>query len=413
MRKLIETFWTPVACDVCGAEETGLSTLGTRIGRIIQKHHDYTWRHEDVQCTQCGFVFNRLRPTAEFLRDYYTDCWPIASTSIDIVPDFDVAVRLELLHRWLKPKARVYEIGDKLGEFHTALLKAGYDVAGDDVMAVDTERAEWLDGLFRRGCVAVPPTAMKQAFDAVLAYFVIEHLANPRDWLLSMRGLLTQDGVLVIEVPHLVRHPKEALMHEHFLYLTPESLTALVQEAGYEVVEIRETGASRAFGFSLVARRVEMSPPIALAPLQEQAAELQAAYQRGRALLNHAQDNLATSADLIIQGVDASDTPVRVCFFGANQTASEIATLIGPQLKQKAIKILPYDNSDVKTGTHLEGFEISVKKPDPSEFHPSVLHICVICSRGWTQAIASQIRQFGLPRFILVDGAAGELLPKH
>jgi len=411
MRKLIETTWTPVACDICGADAPELMVLGKRSARIHQKQNDYIWRHQDTQCMCCGFVFNQLRPEAKFLRDYYTDCWPIFSTSIAIEPDFDVALRLNLLRRWLKPRARLYEIGDKLGEFHAALVKAGYEVAGDDVMAEANERSDWLDDLFRRGCVAVPPKAMRGAFDAVLAYFVVEHLANPNDWLRSMRKLLAPEGCLVIEVPHFALHPKNALMHEHFLYLTPESLTALVSEAGYEIMETSDSAASRSFGFSLVARRIETPTPPDFARHPARIAELQTSYMRGREHLDHAMNNLAVSARLIAHEVNEAAVAVRVCFFGSNQTATEIASHLRHLQTGSIVEILPFDNSDAKTGIGLEGFDHLVQKPDPTKFDPTMLHVCVICSRGWTQAIATQIRGFGLPHLVLVDGAGGCLLP--
>src|SRR5687767_3287576 len=128
MRRLIDTTWTTCGCEVCGAGETELRTLGERSGRFAQRQHDYAWRHRDVQCGRCGFVFNALRPAAGFLRDYYADCWPIASSSVTIEPDYSLGTRLELLSRWLKPGAKLYEIGDKLGEFHAALHAAGFNV---------------------------------------------------------------------------------------------------------------------------------------------------------------------------------------------------------------------------------------------------------------------------------------------
>lgn len=410
MRKLIETTWTPVSCDVCG-EGVGLQELmGTREGRIIQRQHDYVWKHEDVQCRNCGFIFNRLRPEPEFLRDYYTDCWPIASTSVAIAPDFDVQTRLETLARWLPKQARIYEIGDKLGEFHSALAAAGYIVSGDDVMAGTEERVQWLDGLFRRGSVAVPPVSMEAAFDAVLAYFVAEHLANPADWLRSIRKLLVPNGILIIEVPHLALHPKEALMHEHFLYLTPEFLAALVAKAGYEVVESRAAGASRAFGFSLVARRVERFAEPQPATLQTASFNLCASYAQGRELLSRATSSLVTSAQLAAKAIEVECLSVHISFFGANQTASEISAHLRPLLKGRAVTVLPFDNSDVKVGTLLEGFETPVSKPVAAKFPSEALHIFIICSRGWTQIIAEQIRNFRLPRTLLINGAAGEIL---
>lgn len=409
MRQVIETNWTPCPCDVCGTEPGALQLLGERSERIAQKNHDYLWRHEDVQCPECGFVFNRLRPEPRFLRAHYSDCWPIASTSVAIAPDYDIALRLEVLRRWLPPKARVYEIGDKLGEFHAALTGAGYEVAGDDVMAEANERAGWLAGLFSREQAAEPPPAMRAAFDAVLAYFVVEHLANPRQWLRSIRSLLRPDGLLVIEVPHFARHPREALMHEHFLYLTPASLGVLLAEAGFEVAASSENGASRAFGFNIAARRVEgrRSPDRGL--LATQAAELRASYRRGREQLDAATGNLAATARLAAEAALAQP-PVRICFFGANQTATEIAAHLRPLLAPGRVPVLAFDNADVKTGTALEGFREPVQKPVASAFDPAMLHVCIISSRGWTEAIAEQIRGFRLPRVVLLDGAGARRL---
>lgn len=410
MRKLIETVWTPVPCDVCGAELDQHEVLGVREGRIIQRQHDYTWKHEDVQCGHCGFVFNRLRPEPEYLRDYYMDCWPIASTSVAIAPDFDVQTRLDTLALWLPAQARIYEIGDKLGEFHSALTAAGYIVSGDDVMAGPQECMQWLDGLFRRGSVAVPPAQMAESFDAVLAYFVVEHLANPVDWLKSMRKLLMPSGMLIIEVPHLALHPKEALMHEHFLYLTPEFLTSLVNKAGYEVVKCQASVASRAFGFSLVARRIENSDSPDSSDFQTTASNLRFSYTLGRELQSREISSLATSAHIAAKAVETESGPVQISFFGSNQTASEIAAHLHRLLNGKLVTVIPYDNSDVKTGTFLEGFENPISKPGVASFSSGTLHIFIICSRGWTEAITEQIRDFGLPRTLLINGAAGEII---
>lgn len=410
MRRLIETTWTPCGCEVCGAGPTGLRTLGERRGRFAQRQHDYAWQHRDVQCDRCGFVFNALRPEAGFLRDYYADCWPIASSSVTIVPDYSLRTRLELLARWLKPGAKLYEIGDKLGEFHAALGAAGFTVVGDDVMAGGSERAGWLDGLFRRGDAAVPPAGMREAFDAVLAYFVVEHLANPQSWLRSIRGCLKDGGLLVIEVPHFASHPKEGLMHEHFLYLTPESLTKLVNHAGYDVVEVQETAASRPFGFALVARRTAVATPIEVAAMPGTAATLSECYRRGRELLDVAEENLSSTARLVAEAVSGAEN-ARVCFFGANQTASEIAAHLRCELGDAPVAMIAYDNSDVKRGVQLPGFTVPVETPTPDAFDFSLLHVCVICSRGWTRQIADQIRAFELPRVVLIDGAAARRLP--
>lgn len=193
MRRLMQSEWLECGCDVCGAGGNECATLGEYNKRVAQRQHDYLWHHRDVQCGRCGFAFNALRPASGFLRNYYADCWPIASSTVEIRPDFSVPVRLELLRRWFEPGAHLYEIGDKLGEFQAALAMAGFVAVGDDVMAVGADRARWLEALFHRNRKVVPPLELREAFDGVLAYFVMEHLANPRSWLEAMRDCL-KDG---------------------------------------------------------------------------------------------------------------------------------------------------------------------------------------------------------------------------
>lgn len=409
MRQLIESEWVACGCEVCGAGTEEVRTVGERSVRVAQRQHDYAWRHRDVQCTRCGFIFNGLRPNAGFLRDYYADCWPISSTSVSITPDFSVQARLEVLSRWIRPGAHLYEIGDKLGEFHAAVTAKGFSVIGDDVMAGSSERADWLDGLFWRDRAPRPPAAMREALDGVLAYYVMEHLANPQPWLRAMRSCLKDGGALVVEVPHFEQHPREGLMHEHFLYFTPESLAALVAAAGFHIVEVQESNASRPFGFGLVARRVEQSATVNAKELLASAAIIRARYNVGRDMLDAAADSLVNAARLAAAAA-LSGGPARVCFFGANQTASEIAAHLRPQFNGVSIPLVAYDNSDAKRGTRLHGFPGRIETPTVDTFDPSLLHVCIVCSRGWTHEIAEQIRSFRLPRVTLIDGANAQLL---
>lgn len=418
MRTLVESKWCRVSCDVCGGRQDEQTLLGESTGRIAQRRQDYVWRHEDVQCNHCGFIFNRIRPAPTFLRDYYADCWPIASDNVVIEPDFDVEARLRVLRRWLRSGARVYEIGDKLGESHSALAEEGYRVMGDDVMAQTVGRNEWLAGLFDPSRKIEPPDALRMNFDAVLAYFVVEHLANPLHWLCCLKDCLKLRGYLVIEVPHFQLHPKEALMHEHFLYLTPAHLSRLVIKAGYDVVEILEDGASRDFGFSLVARRAE-GEVLGSCPEGSTAAAdcLRLSYQRGREAIEATLGNLLHTAQIVAAAIRESlsqGEPVQVCFFGANQTATEIVGHLYAVLADYDAAVAPllriFDNSNVKHGVRFAGFEKAVEKPAADIFQDGVQYLWIICSRGWVQEIAEQIRSFRQARFLILDGSTAKEL---
>lgn len=200
-------------------------------------------------------------------------------------------------------------------------------------------------------------------------------------------------------------------MHEHFLYLTPESLGGLVEMSGFEVAEIQETGGSRPFGFSLVARKTSRHARIGTGSARRSsAATIQASYHRGRELLVAEEKNLMRAAQMAAEAA-FEHPPARVCFFGANQTASEIAAHLRAVASDMPLELVAYDNSDAKQGMTLAGFSSPVQIPTANLFEPHIFHVCVICSRGWTREIAEQICTFRLPGALLIDGSSAQVLP--
>lgn len=85
-------------------------------------------------------------------------------------------------------------------------------------------------------------------FGVVSMFHVLEHLHRPKDVLLSIRYIMEDDGVLVVEVPHA----KDALLSifkcepfqnftlwsEHLVLHTYESLHTLISSSGFEVVKV-------------------------------------------------------------------------------------------------------------------------------------------------------------------------------
>jgi SAM-dependent methyltransferase len=73
------------------------------------------------------------------------------------------------------------------------------------------------------------------AFDAVLCFEVLEHLASPDRALAAIADVLRPGGKLLVTVPHLSRLHEEP--HDYFRY-TGYGLRALTERAGLEVLEI-------------------------------------------------------------------------------------------------------------------------------------------------------------------------------
>lgn len=86
----------------------------------------------------------------------------------------------------------------------------------------------------------------KQKFHVVTLFHVFEHLIEPMEVLKNIHSIMTDDGTIVIEVPHakdfLIEHSKAFREHtfwsEHLFLHTRETLNALLKAAGFEVLSI-------------------------------------------------------------------------------------------------------------------------------------------------------------------------------
>lgn len=82
--------------------------------------------------------------------------------------------------------------------------------------------------------------ARPKSFDLIILSHVLEHIANPTDFLHSVERLLKPDGYLYIEVPG-IENPKIvsrrfAAQLGHLIYFDQRSLLGLVKDCGFTVI---------------------------------------------------------------------------------------------------------------------------------------------------------------------------------
>jgi Methyltransferase domain/C-methyltransferase C-terminal domain len=84
-------------------------------------------------------------------------------------------------------------------------------------------------------------TRTKGKANIVSCRYLLEHCHDPLGSLLSMRQLLSADGVLIIEVPDstkfLAAHDYSFIWEEHISYFVESTLRLLATQAGFEVVD--------------------------------------------------------------------------------------------------------------------------------------------------------------------------------
>jgi 2-polyprenyl-3-methyl-5-hydroxy-6-metoxy-1,4-benzoquinol methylase len=200
---LTELKWENVACDWCGATESGLIFEGS--DRLL--HLPGLFRM--VRCRKCGLI--RQNPRWESLKDYYPEDF------ISYVPLIrEEPSRLRRLDRrygmWKQVRAiekfqrggRLLDVGCGTGVFLEEVLRSGrWQVVGIEptekaaAYARSELQVEIHQGRFSE--VALPDNS----FDVITMWHVLEHLDHPIADLRHVHQLLKENGWLILEIPNV------------------------------------------------------------------------------------------------------------------------------------------------------------------------------------------------------------------
>jgi 2-polyprenyl-3-methyl-5-hydroxy-6-metoxy-1,4-benzoquinol methylase len=87
------------------------------------------------------------------------------------------------------------------------------------------------------------PELFSETFSLVFHSDVLEHAFDPRKFIDEQRTVLKPNGLIIISVPNaqesLEYSDISMAMHQHLQYFTPESLSKLLESAGFRILEIR------------------------------------------------------------------------------------------------------------------------------------------------------------------------------
>jgi hypothetical protein len=174
----------------------------------------------------------------------------------------------ERIERYALPGRRLFEVGSHVGLFLDVAGSRGWRARGIEPSkwAVDVGRETFRVDL-RAGDVDDLDEPAASA-DAVVMLDVIEHLVDPIGALLRLREVVDQAGVLVlstIDVSSVHARARKVrwpwFIRAHLWYFTPTTLRAVLDRAGFEVVEL--VAVPRSFRLSYLARRVGTSMGVA------------------------------------------------------------------------------------------------------------------------------------------------------
>lgn len=141
-----------------------------------------------------------------------------------------------------KPK-RVLEVGCGNGSALKAVQRLwpdaeciGVEPVTSAVKAAQAQGAPVLQGMIGS---SLPAEITAHKFDVIYSIHVIEHTASPREFLRSIKELLTPQGRLIVTCPNARVPNLEMARSDHRFSMTPYHLAALAHQAG--LVPLRST----------------------------------------------------------------------------------------------------------------------------------------------------------------------------
>jgi 2-polyprenyl-3-methyl-5-hydroxy-6-metoxy-1,4-benzoquinol methylase len=151
--------------------------------------------------------------------------------------------RLATINALHPGKGRLLDMGCAAGFFLAEARKDGWSVAGTELSGQMREYAEERLGL---RVVAEVAELGGERFDVVTMWEVIEHLPAPLEALRELHSTLAPGGLVCLSTPNTAhlqaqRQPEdwwEFKPPAHLTYFTPETLSRLVEEAGYAVARL-------------------------------------------------------------------------------------------------------------------------------------------------------------------------------
>jgi SAM-dependent methyltransferase len=209
-----------------------------------------------VRCRGCGLVYTlpRLAPD-QLVQMYQVDYWKSDSAKdfgyTDYLADEELYVktfrmRSALVRKFRPPPAAVLDVGCAAGFALRAFREEGYDPWGIELSAPMAEQAARRVGAERIHAGTLEPGVFGgRRFDVVTLWDVVEHIEDPIEFLRQVRGVLADDGILVLETQNVAswfarlmgvrwQHYK---FEEHLYHFDPRTVQVLLDRAGFELAE--------------------------------------------------------------------------------------------------------------------------------------------------------------------------------
>jgi SAM-dependent methyltransferase len=224
-------------CLLCGAEN----------GRPLLRRP--TPRH--VVCRRCGLVYQNPRPTlkeiaAYYQRGYWENRGRVVLHATQPVTDAS-RDRGRAVVNWIRPFVESQDLVVEIGCGHGEIISYVHKQLGCRVVGVEPSHAQAEAAAKRFGIEVIESDlegldlAGRRAKVLILSH-VAEHFHDPRAAFVRCGDALVDNGWIVVEVPNILypntnKRLSKWLSMEHMYYFSRRTLSRVLLEAGYQIVD--------------------------------------------------------------------------------------------------------------------------------------------------------------------------------
>lgn len=195
-------------------------------------------------CNKCGFIQSPhyVKPKNELYENYITlSSWknqPQAQLIIDRMNDF----------LGLERDSKIVDVGANDGSFLDLLKKAGYsNTSGIEPTSDASKIAKCNSHNIIQDFLTTDLVCnlnLQKRFDVVISRHVLEHILELNDFLTACRSMLTDNGILILELPdhgEAIKYNDYSFWEEHVNYFTENTLNTVLKKNGLEIFASEKT----------------------------------------------------------------------------------------------------------------------------------------------------------------------------
>lgn len=227
-------------CPICKNASRG-EVLHTQ-AFVLPSDHILTAaaKYDVVSCSACGFVFADT-PVGQDVYDRYYSQMSIYEMDYGVLDISKHKTQAKLISSFLNDeKAKIVDMGCGNGGLLQALKEIGYK----NLTAIDPSR-KCIDNIRKSGISGIEGSLFQnnisEKFDLVILSHVLEHIVNVSAALQVLRSMLSDNGMIYIEVPDASRYADHYIVPyyyfdtEHINHFEEVSLINLGFENGLRV----------------------------------------------------------------------------------------------------------------------------------------------------------------------------------